>query len=471
MNWDALRGSLDFQTLRALYTSRTLRPRDVVQAVYRRIAQRGDDHVWIHLAPEEEALQAAACVEATLDPSAPLYGLPCAIKDCIDVPGMPSTSGFPPSRAIAQRTGPAVQRLLDAGAIVIGKTNMDQFGVGLVGVRSPYGVARSPFDPAYIPGGSSSGSGVAVSAGLVAFALGNDAAGSGRVPAALNNVVGIKPTPGLVSNTAVVGGGTAKTLETISVFALTAEDGMAVLRLVAGYDPDDLFSQPEARYCDLSPRPAPARFRFALPRACDLQFFGDTDAARLFEAAVARLQALGGQAMEVPYAPFMEAQRLLYEAPFLAERDAALEPIIRGREDALHPATRAILSSARHWSALDTYRAMHRLAELTRDARRVLHDADVFVVPTTPTTYRIAEVEADPIALNARLGTYTNFVNLMRLCGIATPAGFRADGMPLGITILAPAFQEARAAAIAAAHHRALGTTLGATGHPLPAAA
>lgn len=468
MDWDPLHGSLDFRTLRALYARRALSPRDVVAAVYRRIAARGDDRVWIHLVPEQKALADAARIEATLDPSAPLYGLPCGIKDNIDVPGLPSTSAFPPSRRIAPGTGPAVSRLLDAGAIVIGKTNMDQFGVGLVGVRTPYGVARNAFDGAFIPGGSSSGSGVAVGAGLVSFALGNDAAGSGRVPAAFNNVVGVKPTPGLVSNTAVVGGGTARTLETISVFGLTVDDGMQVLRLIGGHDPDDPFSKPESRHCDLGPCAAPARFRFALPRSSDLQFFGDGDAAILFESSVARLERLGGTAVEVDYGVFMEAQRMLYEAPFLAERNAVIEPIVRGREDSLHPATRAVLASAKDWSAKDAYRAIHRLAELARDARRLLAGTDVFAVPSTPTIYRVAEVEAEPILLNARLGTYTNFVNLMGLCGIASPAGFRADGLPLGLTLLGPAFTEAKVAAIAAAHHRATGLTLGATGNAHP---
>lgn len=469
MNWDELNGSLDFSTLRNLYATRKLRPGDVVRAVYRRIAARGEDHVWIHLVPEEEALAAALRVEATLDPSAPLYGLPCAIKDNIDVPGLPSSSAFPPSRRVAERTGPAVQRLLDAGVIVVGKTNMDQLAVGLVGVRTPYGIARNAFDPAFVPGGSSAGSGVAVAAGLVSFALGNDAAGSGRVPAAFNNIVGVKPTPGLVSNTAVVGGGTAKSLETISVFALTTEDGMEVLRLIAGYDPDDLFSKTEARHCDLSTRPVPEHFRFAVPKASDLVFYGDADAERLFDSAIARLEILGGTAVEVDYGVFMAAQRLLYEGPFLAERKAALEPLIRGHEDALHPVTRSILESAPDWTATDAYRAIHRLAELSRAARQVLTGTDVFVVPSTPTIYRIAEVESQPILLNARLGTYTNFVNLMGLCGIATPSGFRSDGLPLGITILAEPFAEARAAAISAAHHRATELQLGATAHHLAA--
>jgi allophanate hydrolase len=468
MIWDELTGSLDFTSLRSSYASGAIRPEDVIHAVYRRIAARGDDHVWIHLVPEEEALAAARRVASTMPPSAPLFGLPCAIKDNIDVPGLPSTSAFPPSRRIATNTGPAVRRLLDAGAIVIGKTNMDQLAIGLVGVRSPYGAARNAFNRAFIPGGSSAGSGVAVGAGLVSFALGNDAAGSGRVPAAFNNVVGVKPTPGLVSNTAVVGGGTAKSLETISVFALTVDDGMAVLRLIAGYDPDDLFSKTEARYCDLSPQSLPQRVRFAVPRARDFVFFGDSDAELLFEAAIARLEKLGGVAVEIDYEVFMEAQRLLYEAPFLAERNVSIAPMTVGHEDALHPVTRAVLETATAWSAQDTFRAIHRLAELKRDARRALAGTDVLLLPTTPTIYRIEEVEADPIVLNARLGTYTNFVNLMGLCAIAVPNGFRADGLPLGVTVIADGFADAKAAAVAAAFHRATGLTLGAggTAHP-----
>ncbi|MFN0317071.1 MAG: allophanate hydrolase [Burkholderiales bacterium] len=464
MNWDDITGSLDFSTLRTLYKTKALSPRDVVRAVYRRIAARGQDNVWIHLVPFEEAMAHARRVEASCDASSPLYGLPCAIKDNIDVPGLPSTSAFAPSRRVARTTGPAVQRLLDAGAIVVGKTNMDQLAVGLVGVRSPYGIARNAFNAAFIPGGSSAGSGVAVGAGLVSFALGNDAAGSGRVPAAFNNVIGVKPTPGLVSNTAVVGGGTAKSLETISIFSLTTDDGMEVLRLIAGYDPEDLFSKTEARHCDLAPKSPPGSFRFAIPRAQDLIFYGDTEAAKLFEAAITRMESIGGRVVEVDYGVFMEAQRLLYESPFLAERSAALGPMIAGREDALHPVTRAILAGAQDWTATEAYRAIHRLAELSRDARRVLRDTDVFVLPSTPTVYRIAEVEAEPILLNARLGTYTNFVNLMGLCAVATPAGFRADGMPLGITVLAAPFEESRAAVIAASHHRATGMPLGATG-------
>jgi allophanate hydrolase len=439
-----------------------------VNAVYGRIAKRGDDHVWIHLVPHENALRQAAALEKRSS-RGPLWGVPCAIKDNIEVPGLPSTSGLPPLRKIAASTGRAVQRILDAGAIVIGKTNMDQLAVGLVGVRSPYGVARNAFNGDFIPGGSSSGSGVAVGAGLVSFALGNDAAGSGRVPAAFNNVVGIKPTPGMISNTSVCGRGTAKSLETLSIFTLTVADGMEVYRLMSGYDPEDWFSKREADNCDLTLRTVEAPFQFAIPRPSQMQFFGDREAERLYGENVKQLEKLGGRVKEIDYTPFDEAQRMLYEGPFLAERQASVEDLIKGHEADLHPVTRVILSASMHWSAVDAYRSIHKLAELKRVARGLLADCDAMLVPTAPTIYTVAEVEADPIRLNAKLGTYTNFVNLMEMCGVAVPGGFRGDGMPLGVTILGESFKDGIAASIAARLQRANALPLGATRVPFPA--
>jgi allophanate hydrolase len=230
-----------------------------------------------------------------------------------------------------------------------------------------------------------------------------------------------------------------------------------------------LFSKTEARYCDLSAQAAPAHFRFAVPRTSDLIFFGDRDAERLFEAAITRMEKLGGTVVELDYSVFMETQRLLYEGPFLAERSVSVASMIAGREEALHPATRIILDSAGEWTARDTFKAVHRLAELRRDARRLLTGTDFLFLPTTPTIYRISEVEAEPIVLNARLGTYTNFVNLMGFCAVAVPSGFRADDLPLGATLIAEPFSEAKTAAVAAAFHRSTGMPLGATGaaHPV----
>jgi allophanate hydrolase len=466
--WQSEDGSLDLKTLRNAYESGSTSPCEVIDAVYDRIAKRGEDHVWIHLVPREDALAQAAALEKT-GKTAPLWGIPCAIKDNIDVPGLPSTSALPPLRKIAARTGRTIQRILDAGAIVVGKTNMDQLAVGLVGVRSPYGIARNAFNGDFIPGGSSSGSGVAVGAGLVSFAFGNDAAGSGRVPAAFNNVVGIKPTPGIISNTSVCGRGTAKSLETLSIFALTVTDGMEILRLVAGYDREDWFSKREADSCDLAVRAGNWPFRFAIPRPSQMQFFGDSEAERLFQENVRQLEKLGGKVQEIEYTPFEDAQRMLYEGPFLAERQASVEDLVRGHEAALHPVTREILETSMHWSAVDAYRAIHKLADLRRIARNLLAGCDVMAVPTTPTIYTIAEVEADPIRLNARLGTYTNFVNLMEMCAVAVPAGFREDGMPLGLTVLGEPFKDSVAASVAARLQSANAFPLGATKTPFPA--
>ncbi|MBH0238431.1 allophanate hydrolase [Methylobrevis albus] len=460
--------SLDLASLRAAYADGTLTPTAVVNLVYDRIEARGDDHVWIHLVPRAEALAAAAQLEAEGLQGRPLWGVPFSIKDCNDVVGLPTTNALPEGAYVAATTGQAVTRLFAAGALLVGKTNMDQFGIGLVGMRTPYGACSSVFGEEFISGGSSSGSGVSVAAGLVSFSIGNDAAGSGRVPAAFNNIVGIKPTPGLVSNACVSGGGCVKTIETLSVFALTVPDGMALLQLIAGYDASYPFSKPEADAVALDPETPPTAFRFGVPAGDALRFFGDAEAERLFAEAVARFEAMGGTAVPVDFAPFEETQKILYDGPWIAERALTLDPVLARHRDAIHPVTRQILEKSADFSAADTFRAIHRIAELKCAVRPVWDDVAFILVPTTPTIYRKAEIAADPIALNAKLGIYTNFVNLMGLCGIAVPAGFRADGLPLGVTLLAPGFAEARIAGHAANFHRATGLTLGATGAPQP---
>lgn len=460
--------SLDFHTLRNGYADGSLTPVQVITLIYDRIADRGDDAVWTCLVPREEALARAREIEQLPRGSSPLWGIPFSVKDCNDVIGLPTTNGLKESLYIAESTGQAISRLFDAGGILIGKTNMDQFGIGLVGMRSPYGACSSVFNDDYISGGSSSGSGVSVGAGLASFSIANDAAGSGRVPAAFNNIVGIKPTPGLVSNTCVSGGGCVKTIETVSVFALTVEDGMDVLQLIAGYDPSHPFSRPEADEVPLALKAAPATFTFGVPAGDDLRFFGDKDAERLFEQAVERLEAAGGRRVVVDFAPFEEVQKLLYEGPWIAERALTLDSVLEKYRDAIHPVTRTILEKSHDFSAKDTFGAIHRLAELKAQTRPLLNSLDVLLVPTVPTIYRKDEIAADPIVLNARLGIYTNFVNLMGLCAVAVPNGFRDDGLPLGVTFLAPSFHDAKAAAIAAAFHRTRELTLGATGAAYP---
>jgi allophanate hydrolase len=467
--WNPATGSLDLSTLSAAFADGSLTPSVVVAAIYDRIDKRGDDSVWIHLIAREQALQAAKAIEKTSAIGKPLWGIPFSVKDCNDIDGLPTTNALREFSYIADHTGQALQRLFDAGAILIGKTNMDQFGIGLVGVRTPYGACSSVFNNDFISGGSSSGSAVSVAAGLCTFSIGNDAAGSGRVPAAFNNIVGIKPTPGLVSNSCVSGGGCVKTIETVSVFSLTVEDGMTVLKLMAGYDPTYPFSKPEADVVSLDIVAAPPSFKFGIPKGDALRFFSDTDAQRLFSQAVARMQEMGGQVVEIDFAAFDEVQRILYDGPWISERALSLDPVLAKHGDHIHPVTRTILERSGEFSALDTFRAIHRIAELKCETRAVWDEVAVLMVPTTPTIYRKSEVLADPIALNSKLGIYTNFVNLMGLCGIAVPGGFRDDGLPLGITFLAPGFAEARVAGVAAEFHRRTGLPLGAFDNAYPA--
>ncbi len=460
-------GSLDLAALAAGYRDGSLTPTATARAVLARIAAAGEDHVWIERVAAADLLARAAALEALpagARAALPLFGIPFAVKDNIDAAGLPTTAACPDFAYRPADSATAVQRLLDAGALLVGKTNLDQFATGLVGVRSPYGIARNAFDPLCVPGGSSSGSAVAVAAGLVSFPLGTDTAGSGRVPAAFNNIVGLKPTKGLVSTAGVVPA--CRSLDCVSVFALTVEDAMDVLAVMAAPDPRDAYS----RAAPPAPAALQAPFRFGVPQVGQLRFFGNAEAERLYHAALDRLRGLGGVAVAIDYAPFAEAAALLYSGPWVAERTAAVGDFLAAHPESGLAVTSTIIEGGRTRSAVDAYRAMYRLEELRRDTAPVWDAIDLLAVPTTGTIYTIEEVMADPVALNSNLGTYTNFTNLLDLCGIAVPAGFQADGRPAGITLLAPAFRETAVAAVAAAAHRAAGVPLGATGVPLPPA-
>lgn len=464
MPWTADGGSLDFATLGAAYRTGTLRPAAVVEAVYDRIAARGQGPEWIALVPRAAAMAAAASLERRGDAaSLPLYGLPFGVKDNFDVAGLPTAHGCRAASRIADADHPIVAALVAAGAIPIGKNNMDQFGVGLNGTRTDYGIPACVFDPAYISGGSTSGGGVAVASGQVSFALGGDAAGSGRVPAALNNIVGLKPTPHLVpSGEASAAGMTA----THSILALTVADCVAATRAIIGYDPADPLSRPEAETFDLVLAEPPSRFRFGVPSAATIDFHGDAEAARLFDEAVARMQTIGGTAVEVDFRPFYRAAKMLYEGPFISQRLANMQDFLDANFDRVHPATRTIVSWGRGYSATDVFRAQHEMAGYRQLARGLFRDLACLLTPTTPTTFTIAELTAgteDNIALNAVLGTYTNFVNLMHLSALAVPAGFRGDGKPLGVSLVGPELGDSLVAGIGARYHRALGGPLGAT--------
>jgi len=453
---------LDLARLRAGYHARTLRPTDVVEGVLDRIARRGDDKVWIHRVPRATLMDQARRLEAASPDSLPLYGVPFAIKDNIDLAGQPTTAACPEFAYTPPASATVVQRLVDAGAIPIGKTNLDQFATGLVGTRTPYGACVNPFDPDYLAGGSSSGSAVAVAAGLVTFALGTDTAGSGRVPAAFNNLVGLKPTRGLLSNRGVVPA--CRSLDCVSIFTLTVADALDVLAVAQGFDPSDPFSR------ETTARAGPdlEQFNFGVPAARDLKFFGDKESARLFAAFLKRLEELGGTEVEIDFRPFVETARLLYEGPWVAERYLAVRELIERRPEVLHPVTRDVIGRGAKPTALDAFDAYYHLKALQRATAAVWKEIDFLALPTAGTIYRIAEVDADPIRLNSNLGYYTNFVNLLDLSGLALPAGFRADGLPLGATLLAPAFQEDSLGALGMRIQRAYSLPMGATGIALP---
>ena len=372
----------------------------------------------------------------------PLKGLTFAIKDNIDYAGVPTTAGCPAFAYTPAATAHVVLQLVSAGAVAVGKTNLDQFTTGLVGVRSPYGACASVFNAEYISGGSSSGSAVAVANGEVDFALGTDTAGSGRVPAAFNNLVGLKPTRGVLSMRGVVPA--CRSLDTVSILTRDLAMAARVFDVAAHYDAADWSARPMVDF------PAPwTSFRFGVPRADQLEFFGDAEAAKLYAAAVAQLAARGCAPVEIDYSPFRDAAALLYQGPWVAERLAAIEEFIHLQGDQMHPVVRGIINGASKHTAVDSYRALYRLGELKRAADAEWRKMDVLFLPTTGTIYRIAEVEADPIRLNTNLGYYTNFVNLFDLAALAIPAGFRPNGLPFGVTLIGPAFSDRALLAIA----------------------
>ncbi len=462
MTGDLGNQSFDIGALHAGY-AKGLDPRDVMAEALRRVEAAGDPGIFLHLR-EAAALRAEAAALPPFDPVAmPLWGVPFAIKDNIDLGGVPTTAACPAYAYTPAKDAFAVAALRAAGAIPLGKTNLDQFATGLVGVRTPFPVPLNAIDPAIVPGGSSSGSAVAVARGIVSFALGTDTAGSGRVPAALNNIVGLKPTLGALSNTGVVPA--CRTLDTISVFALTVPDAWRAFAAAARYDPTDAFARPVPAPPLAAPPPV---LTIGVPDAATREFFGDDVQAASFEHALARLEQGGARIVELDFTPFFEVADMLYDGAWVAERLTVVEDLMASSPDALHPVTRQIIGAGARLSAADAFRGIYRLADLKRAAEPAMAQVDLLCVPTIPTFYSVDDLAADPVGPNARLGTYTNFVNLMDLCGIAVPCGPRGDGRPGSITLLAPAGKDALAAAIAGTVHRAASPAMGGTGHPLP---
>lgn len=418
-----------------------------------------DPAIWITRVADDAVLTRARELEREGRGDRPLWGVPFAVKDNIDIVGMKTTAACPGFAYAAGQTAPSVQRLLDAGALLIGKTNLDQFATGLVGTRSPYGVPRNVFDPTRVPGGSSSGSAVAVAAGIVRFALGTDTAGSGRVPAAFGNIVGLKPTIGSVSGRGMVPA--CRSIDTISVFAATVDEALAVQRIMAGYDAEDPYAR-NAPFQHLRRGAVLPGTRIAV-----------ADVANLCDASVATAFENAGRAVratKVDISLFLEIARLLYEGPWVAERTAALRSVLLSQPEKLYPATREILEIGLHRQTADAFDAFYLLQQARRRAEALFRDFDALLLPAAPFCPTLAEVEADPLGPNRRLGTFTNFANLCDLAGFAVPIGFDPGGCPIGGVLLGPAWSEGRLAPIADALHRRFAHTIGATQQPLPPA-
>ena len=410
---------------------------EMVAQIYDRIEAGPLHPVWISLVPRQAALARAQELESS--PPGPLLGTTFAVKDNMDVTGLPTTAGCPAYSYTPARSAPAVQRLQDAGAILIGKTNMDQFATGLVGTRSPHGSCSSVFDERYISGGSSSGSAVAVARGLVTFALGTDTAGSGRVPAAFNGIIGLKPTRGLLSTTGVVPA--CRSLDCVSIFAANCHEAHRVWKAARGFDASDPYSRALRPGDDAAPwleRP----FRFGVPPSAQLQFFGDEEAQELFAAAVEKVERLSGEKVEIDFSLFRAAAALLYQGPWVAERLAAIQGFIREHAAEMNPVVRGIIAGAERYSAVDAFSAQYKLNELCQAAAKEWAKIDVLVLPTTGTIYTHEQVAADPVGKNTNLGYYTNFVNLMDLGAVAVPAGLRSNGLPFGISFIGRAFSD-----------------------------
>ena len=444
------------------YRTQQLTPDAVIDQLLARCAEYEDSNIWIRRLTREELEPYLHNLRQHAPASLPLYGIPFAIKDNIDLAGIPTTAACEAFTYTPQQSAFVVQRLIDAGAIPIGKTNLDQFATGLVGTRSPWGACRNAFNHEFISGGSSSGSAVATALGLVSFALGTDTAGSGRVPASFNNIVGVKPTRGIVSISGVVPA--CRSLDCVSLFALTTDDANLILEHMAVFDPADTYARPNPFANTQRQYGVPkGNFLFGVPTAAQLEFFGDTSARALFAASISKLEALGGIKTDIDFTPFMSAAQLLYDGPWLAERFIATEAIITQQPEAMLPVTHSIISKAKSKTAVDTFKAEYSISAYRRQAEQILATVDFIVTPTAGTIFTIKQVEQDPVALNTQLGYYTNFMNLLDCAAIAVPAGFLANGLPWGITLFSTAFEDRKLLSYANRWQQALNLPLGAT--------
>jgi len=450
---------LTLTSLRRHYASGTS-PQTIIRQVFSTIARVNDPQIFISLFDEEDLLAEAEGL-GEYDASRPLWGIPFVIKDNIDVAGHPTTAACPDFAYTPQETAFVVLQLQAAGALLIGKTNLDQFATGLVGVRTPYGAPRNAIDPELVPGGSSAGSAVAVAHGIATFSLGSDTAGSGRVPAALNNIVGLKPTLGALSSMGLLPA--CRTLDTISVFALTVADAYEVFRTAAAFDPADAFARDIGAPALVKPKASP---RIGIPSAESVRFEGDELQKASFNEAISTLEDAGAEISEIDFSPLFAIAEMLYAGCWVAERYVATESLLKTNPDGMFPVTRKIIESAESKTAADAFRDFYRLKEVSSSITPVLEQYDALCIPTIPTLATVADLEADAVGPNNMLGTYTNFVNLMDMCGISVPTAPRTDGRPGSVTILAKAGSDAEAAALATILEASPTSSLGATGWP-----
>ncbi|GJH19964.1 allophanate hydrolase [Caballeronia novacaledonica] len=448
---------LRLPALRAAYREGRTTPRALIGALRTRAADLNADYrLFIHLLNDDEIEPYLAALDARDIDSLPLYGVPFAIKDNIDLARVPTTAACPAFAYTPEQSATLVAQLIALGAVPIGKTNLDQFATGLNGTRSPYGKCRNSVLADYPSGGSSAGSSLAVALGVASFALGTDTAGSGRVPAALNNLVGTKGTKGLLSTAGVVPA--CRTLDCVTYFTASASEASTLLALTAAHDPADAYSRANPQWNDGAAFGKVARFRFGVPR--QLEFAGCDESPALFANARAALEALGGEAIDIDFTPFLEAARLLYEGPWVAERYSVAGALMESQPDAVLPVIRDVLAKAPGATAVDAFRAQYKLQALKQRCDAVLADLDCVLTPSIPRAVTLAELERDPIGANSLLGHYTNFMNLLDYAAIATPAGFMRNGLPWGVTLFGRAFTDQYLLSVADALHRKLDVPL-----------
>lgn len=429
--------SLSINEIHERYKNGSLTIETLLSDIRKQIEAYQDYNIWIHVLNDEELAPYLSKLSDKGVDDLPLYGIPFAIKDNIDLAHVPTTAACAEYSYIPEQSAFTVQLLIDVGAIPIGKTNLDQFATGLVGTRSPYGLVKNAFNPDYISGGSSSGSAVAVSLGQVSFSLGTDTAGSGRIPAAFNNLIGLKPTKGRVSTSGVVPA--CRSLDCVSLFALNPDDTATVFEIMDKYDSKDSYAR------DIKPNivnETNESLKIGLPKTEQLQFFGNKDYEDLFNIFVNNISIEKYEIVRIDFSPFIEAAKLLYQGPWIAERYAAIEDIVENNPDKLFPVTREIISPAKSINAVDVFKSFYQLQEYKQQADKILKEVDFILTPTAGTHYRIDEVNNDPIQTNSNLGYYTNFMNLLDYSALAIPVSFNQDGLPFGVTLFAEAFND-----------------------------